>query len=183
MTDRFSLRGRPFQAVPLALLLIFTGILSAQNAAPPKEKEEKAAKSDEEYGFEQIEMLTHVIELIRQEYHDEERVSYERLIDSALEGMLANLDPHCQFMSRRIFEQMQDETGGTYDGIGITISFRNEVLTIVAVREEGPAARSGILPGDQILVMPKVDSKMMQSIKDITQVIYQVAVAANVVLN
>lgn len=40
-----------------------------------------------------------------------------------------------------------------------------------------------MMPGDQILVMPKVDSKMMQSIKDITQVIYQVAVAANVVLN
>ncbi|MFG0645463.1 polysaccharide biosynthesis/export family protein [Leclercia adecarboxylata] len=40
-----------------------------------------------------------------------------------------------------------------------------------------------VMPGDQILVMPKVDSKMMQSIKDITQVIYQVAVAANVVLN
>lgn len=40
-----------------------------------------------------------------------------------------------------------------------------------------------VMAGDQILVMPKVDSKMMQSIKDITQVIYQVAVAANVVLN
>lgn len=40
-----------------------------------------------------------------------------------------------------------------------------------------------VMPGDQILVMPKADSKMMQSIKDITQVIYQVAVAANVVLN
>lgn len=40
-----------------------------------------------------------------------------------------------------------------------------------------------VIAGDQILVMPKVDSKMMQSIKDITQVIYQVAVAANVVLN
>lgn len=40
-----------------------------------------------------------------------------------------------------------------------------------------------VMPGDHILVMPKVDSKMMQSIKDITQVIYQVAVAANVVLN
>jgi len=43
--------------------------------------------------------------------------------------------------------------------------------------------QGNVMPGDQILVMPKVDSKMMQSIKDITQVIYQVAVAANVVLN
>lgn len=43
--------------------------------------------------------------------------------------------------------------------------------------------KGSVMPGDQILIMPKVDSKMMQSIKDITQVIYQVAVAANVVLN
>jgi len=40
---------------------------------------------------------------------------------------------------------------GTYDGVGITIAFRNEMLTIVAVREEGPAARAGVLPGDQII--------------------------------
>jgi carboxyl-terminal processing protease len=137
----------------------------AQDPAPkpatePELAEKPAAEADprpggapgtEELGFEQIEILVHVIELIRQEYHDESRVSYEKLIDSALEGMLANLDPHCQFMPREIFQQMQQETGGTYEGVGITIAFRNEVLTIVAVREEGPAARAGVLPGDQII--------------------------------
>ncbi len=111
----------------------------------------KGAKAAEDLGFEQIEILVHVIELIRQEYHDESRVTYQRLIDGALEGMLANLDPHCQFMPKEIFEQMQQDTGGTYDGVGITIAFRNEMLTIVAVREEGPAARAGVLAGDQII--------------------------------
>ncbi|MEM1295634.1 MAG: S41 family peptidase, partial [Verrucomicrobiota bacterium] len=47
--------------------------------------------------------------------------------------------------------QMKRETDGTYEGVGITIAMRNEVLTIVAVREDGPAARNGVLPGDQII--------------------------------
>ncbi|MBU6302662.1 MAG: S41 family peptidase [Verrucomicrobia bacterium] len=122
----------------------------------PVKKSEPVVKGGEELGFEQIEILVHVIELIRQEYHDESRVTYQRLIDSALEGMLANLDPHCQFMPKEIFEQMQKETGGTYDGVGITVAFRNEMLTIVAVREEGPAARAGILPGDQIIKVNEI---------------------------
>ena len=109
------------------------------------------AESEDEFGLKQIEMLANVIELIRQNYHDEEQVNYQRLINSALEGMLANLDPHCQFMHPELFAQMKRETDGTYEGVGITIAFRNEVLTIVAVREDGPAARNGVLPGDQII--------------------------------
>lgn len=130
----------------------------ASPAAPEgaAKKPGAAAKGGDDLGFEQIEILVHVIELIRQEYHDDSRVTYEKLIDSALEGMLANLDPHCQFMPKEIFEQMQKETGGTYDGVGITIAFRNEMLTIVAVREEGPAARAGVLPGDQIIKVNEI---------------------------
>ena len=108
------------------------------------------ASQKDDFGFDQIEMFAHVVELIRQNYHDERRVSYEQLIQHALEGMLSSLDPHCQFMAREVFEQMKQQTGGTYDGVGITIALRNEVLTIVSVREDGPAARAGVLPGDQI---------------------------------
>lgn len=139
-------------AVPAAILAPL--LLAAQNdviqdpqgSAPPA----ASALKEDDFGFEQIEMLAHVIELIRQNYHDESRVSYEQLIQHALEGMLASLDPHCQFMAREVFEQMKQQTGGTYDGVGITIALRNDVLTIVSVREDGPAARAGVLPGDQI---------------------------------
>ena len=157
---RISLRSLQRSACLMALLLGpvggTTGLAQEPPGVPaaPAEKGKpgaKGAKAAEDLGFEQIEILVHVIELIRQEYHDDSRVTYQRLIDSALEGMLANLDPHCQFMPKEIFEQMQQETGGTYDGVGITIAFRNEMLTIVAVREEGPAARAGVLAGDQII--------------------------------
>lgn len=152
-------------ATPLTLWILagFLGFqcltmsVSAQNdQLPDDDPDAEAAEEGEEadaddYGFKEIEMLTTVIELIRQNYVDDGEVTYQQLINSALEGMLDNLDPHCQFMHPEVFEQMRQDTGGTYEGVGITIAFRNEILTIVAVREDGPAGRAGILPGDQIL--------------------------------
>jgi len=105
----------------------------------------------EDPGFEQIELFTEVLETIRQGYVDPDKVSYEKLINSALEGMLAKLDPHCQFMQPKVFNQLKQSTDSTYDGIGVTISSSNDVLTVVTVREDGPAASAGLLPGDQIL--------------------------------
>jgi carboxyl-terminal processing protease len=102
-------------------------------------------------GYEQIERLTRAIEIIRQSYVDEEKISYESLINSALQGMLADLDPHCQYLHPQVFAQMKREQTNTYDGVGVTISNNNGVLTIVSVREDGPAATAGVLPGDVIL--------------------------------
>jgi len=116
----------------------------------PKSKPE-AATDDDESGLAQIELFTRVLEMVRQDYVDSEKTTYERLINSALEGMLADLDPHSQFMHPRVFQQLKQNTGSTYEGVGITISYRNEVLSIVTVREDGPAARAGVLPGDHIL--------------------------------
>jgi carboxyl-terminal processing protease len=106
---------------------------------------------DEDDAFQQIKMFTQILELVRESYVDPEKTTYKNLISSALEGMLADLDPHSQFMHPKVFEQLKKNTDSTYEGVGITISFRNEVLSIVTVREDGPAARADILPGDQIL--------------------------------
>ena len=123
--------------------------------AKAKEQPEASGKPlgagiDEE-SFKQIELFTRVLEMVRQNYVDPEKTSYEQLINSALMGMLEDLDPHSQFMQPKVFEQLRRNTGSTYEGVGITIAIRSETLTIVTVREDGPAARAGVLPGDQIL--------------------------------
>lgn len=115
----------------------------------------------EDDGFAQIELFTEVLETIRQGYVDPEKVTYEKLIGSALEGMLADLDPHCQFMQPKVFEQLKRNTDSTYEGIGVTISTKSDILTIVTVREDGPAGRSGILAGDQIL---KINNQLTEDI-------------------
>ena len=141
-------------------------------AAEPEKKSAKPTarkRNDEESGLEQIELFTRVLELVREGYVDPEKTSYERLINSALEGMLADLDPHCQFMHPKVFEQLQQNTGSTYEGVGITISFRNEILSIVTVREDGPAARAGVLPGDQILKINNALTEKLSMAEAISQ--------------
>ncbi len=115
----------------------------------------------EDSGFKEIELFTEVLETIRQGYVDSDKVTYEQLINSALEGMLADLDPHCQFMQPKVFEQLRRHTDSTYEGIGVTISTKNDVLTIVTAREDGPAGRVGILPGDHIL---KINNQLTEDI-------------------
>lgn len=123
----------------------------APAAGTAKAAPEKGESGPGEDGYEQIELFTRVLELVRQSYVDPSKTSYESLINSALEGMLKDLDPHCQFLTPKVYEQLQRDTSSTYEGVGITISPKNDLLTIVAVREDGPAARAGVLPGDEIL--------------------------------
>ncbi len=98
-----------------------------------------------------MELLTRAMETIRQSYVDESQISYEKLVEGALEGMLRKLDPHCEYMGKSLFEDMQREQADESEGVGIGVALREGVLTIVSAREDGPAARAGVLPGDQMV--------------------------------
>lgn len=139
----------------LATLCLMPIFAFSQEAAPEKLKEEK------DDGYAEMMLFTQVIETIREKYVDPEKVTYEKLIGSALEGMLADLDPHCQFMQPKVFKQLQSNTNSTYQGIGITISTKDDTLTVITVREDGPAARAGLLPGDNIL---KVNDSLTEDV-------------------
>ncbi len=149
--------------VAVCLFAQNAGFAQNENVEEAKEETPPAPGDEvvEDSGFEQIELFTRVLERIRQSYVDPEKVTYEKLINSALNGMIADLDPHCQFMQPQVFEQMKKNTGSTYDGVGITISNRNDMLTIVTVREDGPAARAGILPQDHIL---KINNRLTEEV-------------------
>src|ERR1700674_2139198 len=71
--------------------------------------------------------------------------------DSELRGMLGSLDPHSQFMEPTDFRDMQDETRSEFGGLGIVVSTKDAVLTVVSPMEDSPGFRAGISPGDQIL--------------------------------
>ena len=101
--------------------------------------------------FPQLELLTRAMETLRQNYVDEKKVTYEQLVEGALEGMLHKLDPHSEYMGKTLFDEMQQEQRDTSDGVGITIALRANSLIIVTVNEDGPAAKAGVLPSDQII--------------------------------
>ncbi|HRH99283.1 MAG TPA: S41 family peptidase, partial [Prosthecobacter sp.] len=119
--------------------------------APKAEPKAPAVKPPPEDAYTQMEMLTRAMEMVRQNYVDESKITYEELVEGALEGMLNRLDPHCEYMGRSLFEDMQREQSDTSEGIGITIALRQNILTIITVREDGPANAAGVLSGDQLV--------------------------------
>src|SRR5256886_3113129 len=110
-----------------------------------------AAENDPDSGYAQIAVFAKAIQLLRQDYVDDNKTSYHDLVYAAMKGMLASLDPHSQFMEPDDFRDMQDDTRSRFNGLGIEVSSKNGVLTVVTPMEDTPAAKAGILAGDQIL--------------------------------
>src|SRR5256714_5578560 len=110
-----------------------------------------AAATEDDTGYSQISVFAKAIQLLRQDYVDGSKTSYHDLVYAAMKGMLASLDPHSQFMEPDDFHDMQDDTRSRFNGLGIEVSLKNGLLTVVTPMEDTPAAKAGILAGDQIL--------------------------------
>ncbi|MCX6849534.1 MAG: S41 family peptidase [Verrucomicrobia bacterium] len=122
----------------------------------PKAPASPPVKPPPEDAYAQMEMLTRAMEMVRQNYVDDSKITYAELVEGALEGMLHKLDPHCEYMGKSLFEDMQREQSDTSEGIGITIALRQNILTIITVREDGPASAAGVLSGDQLVRINEV---------------------------
>src|SRR5712672_99499 len=131
--------------IPLLACVLFGAIpgVFAQEVQPPK--------TEEDNGYSQIAIFAKALELVRQDYVDENKTSYHDLVTAAMKGMLSSLDPHSQFMDPSDFRDMQDDTRSRFNGLGIEVSMKNGLPTVVSPMEDTPAARAGILSGDQIL--------------------------------
>ena len=95
--------------------------------------------------------FTRAIQVIRKDYVDENAVSYKKLTYNGLKAMLIHLDPHSQFLEPGDLKNREDDTRGEFGGFGVTISRRDQNITVIATMENSPSARAGILPGDQIV--------------------------------
>jgi carboxyl-terminal processing protease len=133
-----------FGAIPGAL---------AQEVQPPK--------TGEDNGYSQIAIFAKALELVRQDYVDENKTSYHDLVTAAMKGMLSSLDPHSQFMDPNDFRDMQDDTRSRFNGLGIEVSMKNGLPTVVTAMEDTPAAKAGILSGDQILRINGMSTERM----------------------
>jgi carboxyl-terminal processing protease len=98
--------------------------------------------------YRQLDQLMDVFERVRAEYVDE--VTDEKLIEGAINGMLASLDPHSSYLNMRNFERMRTQTDGEYGGLGLTVSMEDGVVKVIAPTDDTPAARAGMKAGDYI---------------------------------
>jgi carboxyl-terminal processing protease len=110
--------------------------------------------------YENLRLFTEVLSIVQSQYVDE--VPPKDIIYNAIKGTLRGLDPHSSFLDPEMYREMQVETSGSFGGLGIEITLRDDVLTVVAPIEGTPAYRSGIQPGDRILKIEGLSTKDMQ---------------------
>ena len=99
--------------------------------------------------YERLEAFTNVLSIVQKNYVDE--VSTQQLIEGAINGMLVGLDPHSAYLTPDLYKELQVDTKGSFGGLGIEITVRNGILTVVSPIEDTPAFRGGVKPGDQII--------------------------------
>ena len=125
-----------------------------------------AGQDDEDVSpYKEMKTLARAVELIRQDYVDEDKTEYEELIYSALRGMLEELDPHSDFMDPKDFKGMQEDTRSEFGGLGVVVTRKDDRLVIVAPMEGTPGFRAGLLPEDILLEIDGQSAEKM-SLRD-----------------
>lgn len=99
--------------------------------------------------YKELETFTDVISFVRKDYVNE--VKSKELVEGAIKGMLTSLDPHSGYMDQEYFKEMQVQTKGQFGGLGIEITMKEGVLTVVSPMEGSPAERAGVKSGDAII--------------------------------
>src|SRR5512133_920612 len=105
----------------------------------------KAAASDT---YHQLNLFGAVFERLRADYV--EKPDDGKLIESAINGMLAGLDPHSSYMDSKSFRDMQVQTRGEFGGLGIEVTMEDGLIKVVAPIDETPAAKAGVMANDII---------------------------------
>jgi len=134
-----------------ALLIVLT--LSLGGAVASKSNDASAT-------YENLKLFTEVLSIIQSQYVDE--VPPKDLVYSAIKGTLRGLDPHSSFLDPEMYKEMQVETSGSFGGLGIEITLKDDILTVVAPIEGTPAYRAGVHPGDRIVKIEGLTTKDMQ---------------------
>ncbi|HYE94114.1 MAG TPA: S41 family peptidase [Terriglobales bacterium] len=110
--------------------------------------------------YEQLRLFTEVLSIVQNQYVDE--VPPKELIYSAIKGTLRGLDPHSSFLDPDNYKDMQVETSGSFGGLGIEITLKDDILTVVSPIDGTPAYRAGLSTGDRIVKIDGLSTKDMQ---------------------
>ena len=125
-------------AIALAVCLFVIGDLAVRRAQ---------ALPDDTY--KELQTFANVLAIVQKNYV--EPASTKRLINGAISGMLGSLDPHSAYLTPDLYRDLEVETRGSFGGLGIEITIKNDLLTVVAPIEGTPAYQAGIKAGDQII--------------------------------
>lgn len=109
--------------------------------------------------LDEIRTFTEVFQKIKDDYVEE--VDDKTLLENAIRGMLAGLDPHSNYLDTRAYEGLQEGTTGEFGGLGIEIGMENGFVKVISPIDDTPAQRAGLQPGDLIIKMDSTPVKGM----------------------
>ena len=107
-----------------------------------------AVADEDEETYEQLKLFGTILERIRDDYVEE--VSPSDLIDAAIEGMIASLDPHTKYHNPKSYKEVQVQARGEFGGLGIEVTMENGLVKVIAPIDDTPAQRAGIEAGDLV---------------------------------
>jgi carboxyl-terminal processing protease len=131
--------------------------VQAQRDAPPPEpaaKHDAQTSANSPVPWKDARLLAEVLEHVRREYVD--RISDQELMEAAIRGLMADLDPHSAYLDPEQFDEIRISTTGEYSGVGIEVALDNGVVKVVNPIEDAPAFKAGVLAGDRILAVDDV---------------------------
>ncbi len=131
-----------FKWAALSSLLLFQLTFAGDKA-----QEKPTDKSSQRY--ENLTLFNKVLHFIQQNYV--EQPSDEKLIRGAIRGMLETLDPHSNLLAEEVYRDMKIDTSGKFGGIGLEVTLKDNILTVISPLEDSPAFDAGILAGDRIV--------------------------------
>ncbi|MEB2311129.1 MAG: S41 family peptidase [Sorangiineae bacterium] len=109
------------------------------------------ARSSASSPYDLLQQLGQVLALIENDYV--EPVDRTRLLQGAVKGMVAELDPHSSYMTPEEYAVFRSDTEGSFAGIGVEVDFRDEGVVVLAPIDGSPAARAGVKSGDRIVAV------------------------------
>ncbi len=116
--------------------------------------------------YKSLEAFSNVLNLVEENYVEE--IDSDKAIEGAIKGMLNTLDPHSSYMKPDDFKELQVETQGSFTGIGIEITMKDNILTVVSPIEGTPAFQKGLMAGDKIIKIGEEltqDMSLMEAVK------------------
>lgn len=119
----------------------------------------KAAAGPNEEFYKELEIFENALAIVQSDYVEAPQA--QQLIYGAMKGMLATLDPYSQFMDPDSYNELKVETEGQFGGLGIEITIKDELLTVITPIDETPAAEAGIKPEDRIV---KIDGELTRGL-------------------
>ena len=147
------MRSVSYTLLPLAAALFTASFVSAQESLPEPEdsgaQTTEPAQQSEELPLTDIRAFTEVFHKIKRDYV--ETVSDKELMENAIRGMLAGLDPHSSYLDAEDYRGLQEGTTGEFGGLGLEVGTEDGFIKVIAPIDDTPAQRAGIQAGDLII--------------------------------